>query len=194
MLEVRGLRIAAGARELVHGVDLDVARGESLGIVGESGSCKSLTCRAVLGVLPRGCTHTGRIAFAGRLGAVFQDPGSFLNPSIPVGRQLAEVAGRRRARELLDRVELEPGVYRQLPSQLSGGMQQRVMIAIAIAGDPDLIVADEPKSALDTATQAAIVALLRSLRRSLLFVSHDAAVVDELSDRVVTFDDGRIVA
>jgi ABC-type glutathione transport system ATPase component len=225
LLEVRGLRVAAGAREVVHGVDLTVARGEAIGLVGESGSGKTLTCRAILGVLPGACAVTsGTIAFDGadlvgldargwrrlrstRIGAVFQDPASYLNPSLPVGRQLGEVlrvkAGlsRREARarvvSMFESVGLAAGVRRQIPSQLSGGMQQRVMIAIAIACDPDLLIADEPTSALDVKTQAEIVALLRSLRErfglSLLFVSHDLAVVDELCDRVAVFHQGEIV-
>src|SRR4051812_32837774 len=227
LLDVRGLRVRAGAREVVHGVDLTVAHSEALGLVGESGSGKTLTCRAILGVLPGACTVTsGTISFDGvdlarldargwrglrstRIGAVFQDPASYLNPSLPVGRQLGEVLrvkgglSRREAKarvlELFAAVGLRrPDVVRrQVPSQLSGGMQQRVMIAIAIACDPDLVIADEPTSALDVKTQAEIVALLQSLRErfglSLLFVSHDLAVVDELCDRVAVFQDGHIV-
>jgi ABC-type glutathione transport system ATPase component len=226
-LDVTGLRIAASGREVVHGVDLAVARGEALGLVGESGSGKTLTCRAILGVLPGACTvASGAIDFDGvdltgldargwrglhstRIGAVFQDPASYLNPSLPVGRQLGEVLrvkgglSRREARarvlELFAAVGLRrPDVVRrQIPSQLSGGMQQRVMIAIAIACDPDLLIADEPTSALDVKTQAEIVALLRSLRArfglSLLFVSHDLAVVSELCDRIAVFHRGEIV-
>jgi ABC-type glutathione transport system ATPase component len=225
LLDVRGLRVRAGAREVVHGVDLTVARGEALGLVGESGSGKTLTCRAILGVLPGPCTVTsGTIAFAGvdlvgldargwralrstRIGAVFQDPASYLNPSLPVGRQLGEVLrvkgglsrrdARTRVAEWFDAVGLAAGVRRQIPSQLSGGMQQRVMIAIALACEPDLLIADEPTSALDVKTQAEIVALLQELRArlglSLLFVSHDLAVVDELCDRVAVFHGGEIV-
>jgi ABC-type glutathione transport system ATPase component len=223
LLEVRGLRVAAGAREVVHGVDLRVARGEALGLVGESGSGKTLTCRAVLGVLPGTCAvSSGTIDFDGidltglsaagwrelhstRIGAVFQDPASYLNPSLPVGRQLGEVLrvknglSRREARarvlELFAAVGLRRPeiVRRQIPAQLSGGMQQRVMIAIAIACDPDLLIADEPTSALDVKTQSEIVALLRSLRLSLLFVSHDLAVVSALCDRIAVFHRGEIV-
>jgi ABC-type glutathione transport system ATPase component len=225
LLEVSGLRVSAAAREVVHGVDLTVARGEALGLVGESGSGKTLTCRAVLGVLPGACAvSAGTIAFAGvdlarldargwralrstRIGAVFQDPASYLNPSLPVGRQLGEVLrvkgglSRRAARERViawfDAVGLRAEVRRQIPSELSGGMQQRVMIAIALACEPDLLVADEPTSSLDVKTQAEIVALLQDLRArlglSLLFVSHDLAVVDELCDRVAVFHDGQIV-
>src|SRR3954447_16487918 len=227
LLDVAGLRVAAGGGEVVHGASLTVARGEALGLVGESGSGKTLTCRAILGVLPGACTvAAGTIDFDGtdltglsaagwrelhstRIGAVFQDPASYLNPSLPVGRQLGEVLrvkgglSRREARgrvlELFAAVGLRRPqiVRRQIPAQLSGGMQQRVMIEIAIACDPDLLIADEPTSALDVRTQAEIVALLQSLRErfglSLLFVSHDLAVVGELCDRVAVFRDGEIV-
>jgi ABC-type glutathione transport system ATPase component len=206
VLSVRGLHVSAGSRELVHGVDLAVRRGEALGLVGESGSGKTLTCRAILGALPGRCAVTGgTIELDGTFGAVFQDPASYLNPSLAVGRQLGEVLrvrgglGRRSARaralELLDSVGLPARVYRQLPGELSGGMQQRAMLAIALSCDPDLLIADEPTSALDVKTQAEIVALLRERRElALLFVSHDLEVVEELCDRVAVFERGTIVA
>jgi ABC-type glutathione transport system ATPase component len=211
LLRVEGLRVSVpGGAELVRGVDLAVARGEALGLVGESGSGKTLTCRAVLGVLPGRCEVAGgTVALDGEFGAVFQDPASYLNPSLPVGRQLAEVlrvngalgrrAARGRALELLAAVGLRRPdvVYRQIPSHLSGGMQQRAMLAIAIACDPDLLVADEPTTSLDVKTQAEIVALLRALRArfglALLFVSHDLALVAELCDRIAVFHRGEIV-
>jgi ABC-type glutathione transport system ATPase component len=205
LLTVSDLRISAGARELVHGVDLELARGETLGLVGESGSGKTLTCRAILGALPGRCAVTGgTIALDGTFGAVFQDPASYMNPSLSVGRQLSEVLrvrgglGRRPARAralaLLESVGLPARVHRQLPSQLSGGMQQRAMLAIALSCDPDLLIADEPTSALDVKTQAEIVALLRERQGlALLFVSHDLHVVEELCDRVAVFERGAIV-
>jgi len=231
VLDVRGLRVAVpgvdGPVDAVHGVDLRIGRGESLGLVGESGSGKTLTCRAVLGVLPGRCTVAGgtidlggtdlaglspagwRDVHAVRIGAVFQDPASYLNPSQSVGRQLAEVlrvkaglgrrAAKARAIELLSLVGLKQPevVYGQIPAHLSGGMQQRAMLAIAISCDPQLLIADEPTTALDVKTQAEIVALLRGLREriglSLLFVSHDLAVVTELCDRIAVFRDGRVV-
>ena len=231
LLTVRGLRVAVpghgGPVPAVHGVDLTLARGEALGLVGESGSGKTLTCRAILGALPGACsvaegsidldgTELTRLDAAGwrglrstRIGAVFQDPASYLNPSLPVGRQLAEVlrikgglgrrAARARAVELLDAVGLRrpAEVSRQLPAHLSGGMQQRVMLAIAVSCDPDLLIADEPTSALDVKVQAEILALLRALRErfglSLLLVSHDLAVVAELCDRIAVFHRGVIV-
>jgi ABC-type glutathione transport system ATPase component len=231
LLRVEDLRIDvptdSGARTMVEDVSFGLGRGQSLGLVGESGSGKTLTCRAVLGILPPGCTQAGgRIEFDGqsvaaldekgwrrirstRVGAVFQDPASYLNPSISAGRQLSEVLrvkgglGRkeahRRAIELFDAVGLrEPErVYKQIPSHLSGGMQQRVMMAMAISCDPDLLVADEPTTALDVKTQREILTLLRELRERLglavLFVSHDLDVIAELCDEVAVFHHGRIV-
>jgi ABC-type glutathione transport system ATPase component len=206
LLTVRDLRVSAGSRELVHGVDLQLAPGERLGLVGRSGSGKTLTCRAILGALPGRCVVSGgTIAFDGSLGAVFQDPASYMNPSLSVGRQLSEVLrvrgglGRRPARaralELLAGVGLPARVYRQLPAELSGGMQQRAMLAIALSCDPDLLIADEPTSALDVKTQAEIVALLRERRDlALLFVSHDLHVVEALCERVLEFEGGTLVA
>jgi ABC-type glutathione transport system ATPase component len=206
LLTVRDLRVSAGSRELVHGVDLQLAPGERLGLVGRSGSGKTLTCRAILGALPGRCVVSGgTIAFDGSLAAVFQDPASYMNPSLSVGRQLSEVLrvrgglGRRPARaralELLAGVGLPARVYRQLPAELSGGMQQRAMLAIALSCDPDLLIADEPTSALDVKTQAEIVALLRERRDlALLFVSHDLHVVEALCERVLEFEGGTLVA
>jgi ABC-type glutathione transport system ATPase component len=228
LLSVDGLCVTApGAVDVVRGVSFALQRDQTLGLVGESGSGKTLTCRAVLGALPAGCAATGgTIEFEGHdlrgldergweqlrgahIGAVFQDPASYLNPSLTVGHQLAEVlrvrgghnrrAARQRALELLalmglNRVE---AVYRQVPSQLSGGMQQRVMLAIAISCDPALLVADEPTTALDVKTQRDVLVLLRSLRQrfglSILFVSHDLEVVAELCDRIAVFYRGEIV-
>jgi ABC-type glutathione transport system ATPase component len=231
LLKVEDLRIDVpvdgGRRTMVEGVSFALGRGRSLGLVGESGSGKTLTCRSVLGILPPGCTQSGgTIEFDGqslaafderrwrgirsvRVGAVFQDPASYLNPSLSAGRQLSEVLrvkgglgrkeARRRAIELFEAVGLrEPErVYHQIPSHLSGGMQQRVMMAMAISCDPDLLVADEPTTALDVKTQGEILALLRELRERLglavLFVSHDLDVIAEICDEVAVFHRGRIV-
>lgn len=213
--------------ELVHGVTVSIRAGEALGIVGESGSGKTLTCRALLGILPPGLRITsGTVTVDGadfthadeaqwravrgpRIGAVFQDPASYLNPAIPIGRQLSEtlrVTGgvprrqaRERARELLDelgirRVDL---VLRQRVAQLSGGMLQRVLIAMALAGEPDVLIADEATTALDVTVQAEILELLRRLRTErglgIILVSHDLAVVAQVCERVQVFRDGRVV-
>jgi peptide/nickel transport system permease protein len=236
VLRVEGLRVTVngGRTEAVHGVSFEVGRGEIVGLVGESGSGKSLTCRAVTGLLAPGCERSaGTVELLGgeentnpvdlaaldrpgwnkirgtRIGIVFQDPASYLNPSIQVGKQLVEAIrvhgslsrpdARRRAIGLFASVGLrEPeAVYRQYPHELSGGMAQRVLIAIAISGDPDLLIADEATSALDVLVQAEVLDLLRGLVRdrglALLLVTHDLAVVAELCDRVLVCDRGRIV-
>jgi peptide/nickel transport system ATP-binding protein len=216
-----------GAATAVRGVSLQVRPGEIVGLVGESGSGKTLTCRAALGVLPPGCAvERGAVSFGGvdltcmsrrdwerlhgsHLGAVFQDPASYLNPVLTVGGQLAEVlrvklglgrrASHRRALELFEAVGLrQPGrVFHQIPAELSGGMLQRVMIAIAISCDPQLLVADEPTTALDVTIQAEVLELLQRLRDerglAVLFVSHDLAVITQLCDRIVVFYAGEIV-
>jgi len=231
LLTVEGLRVAdvtAGPpTELVHGVSLAVPRGGTLGIVGESGSGKSLTCRSVLGILPRGLARTaGSLVFDGvdltgldhrgwmrlrgtRIAAVFQDPASYLNPSIRVGAQLAEVlrvkaglprrAARERTLELFDRMGLREPVLvaRQYPFELSGGMLQRVLIAIALAADPELLIADEATTALDVTVQAEVLDLLDELRRerglTLVLVSHDLAVVSQVCEQVVVMRSGEVV-
>jgi peptide/nickel transport system permease protein len=234
VLRVDGLRVtvSGGRTEAVHGVSFEVGRGEIVGLVGESGSGKSLTCRAVTGLLAPGCERSaGTVELLGgdggsvdlaaldragwnkvrgpRIGIVFQDPASYLNPSIQVGKQLVEAirahgelsrsAAKERAIELFTSVGLrEPQtVYRQYPHELSGGMAQRVLIAIAISGDPDLLIADEATSALDVLVQAEVLDLLRGLVQdrglALLLVTHDLAVVAELCDRVLVCDRGRIV-
>jgi peptide/nickel transport system ATP-binding protein len=229
LLRIDDLHISVhhGGATAVRGASLRVRPGEIVGLVGESGSGKTLTCRAVLGVLPAGCAiDQGTVSFAGRdvtslgrrgwerlhgseVGAVFQDPASYLNPSIPVGSQLAEVlrvkkgasraAARRRAIELFGSVGLHhpDRVWHQIPAELSGGMLQRVMIAIAISCDPQLLVADEATTALDVTIQAEVIEMLLQLRKqrglAILFVSHDLAVVTQLCDRIAVFYAGEIV-
>jgi ABC-type glutathione transport system ATPase component len=216
-----------GGRDVVRGVSFELAPGKVLGIVGESGSGKTLTCRAVLGILPERFTVAGgSIQLAGRdvaglsgaewtalrgatVGAVFQDPASYLNPSIKVGAQVAEVVrvkkgmsrrdARRRAIELLAAVRLrDPELaYRQYPHELSGGMLQRVLIATAIAADPKLLIADEATTALDVTVQSEILDLLADLRDrtglALVVVSHDLAVVAQLCDEVLVLRAGQTV-
>ena len=216
-----------GAATAIRGVSLGIRPGEIVGLVGESGSGKTLTCRAALGVLPAGVTiDHGSMTFAGHdltalsrrgwedvhgnhMGAVFQDPASYLNPSITVGQQITEVlrvklglprrAARRRAADLCAAVGLRDPerVLDQIPVELSGGMLQRVMIAIAISCEPRLLVADEPTTALDVTIQAEVLELLQRLRDerglAVLFVSHDLAVVTQLCDRIAVFYAGEIV-
>lgn len=228
-LSVRDLRIGqpGSGHDIVHGVSFDLPRGGVVGIVGESGSGKTLTCRAILGILPTPLEVTGgTVEIEGRdsatltprewtglrgstISAVFQDPASYLNPSIPVGRQVAEVLrvkvglGRREARartlELLTAVQLrDPArVHGQYPFELSGGMLQRVLIAAAVAAEPRVLIADEATTALDVTVQAEILDLLAELRESiglaLVVVSHDLAVVAQLADEVLVMRDGVVV-
>jgi peptide/nickel transport system ATP-binding protein len=205
---------------------LSIRRGEALGMVGESGSGKSVTWLATLGLLPRSARVNGSARLdgmqliealpdalaeirGGRIGLIFQDPVSALNPVHRVGAQIAEAvtqhrglsrtAARAEARRLLDQVGLpDPG--RRLdayPHELSGGQNQRVMIAMALAGEPDLLIADEPTTALDTTIQSQILDLLDRLRRetgmALVLISHDLSVVGEVCERIVVMYAGRIV-
>jgi ABC-type dipeptide/oligopeptide/nickel transport system ATPase component len=227
---------AGGWRPVVRGVSLAVERGEIFGLVGESGSGKTLTALAILGLLPPNARVTaGRIELqgpgagatvetmdlltlgprelrrvrGGRIGLVFQEPATALNPAYTIGFQVVEAVrahralSRREAREeavrLLDRVAL-PDARRRLadyPHQLSGGQRQRVMIAVALAGGPDLLLADEPTTALDVTLQAQILELLEDLRRDLglavLLITHDLGVVAETCDRVAVMHAGEIV-
>jgi peptide/nickel transport system ATP-binding protein len=231
-LAVSDLQVSVGdGLVAVQDVSFDIGRGESVGLVGESGSGKTLTCRAALGLLPAtGRVDAGRIVLgdgpdaveltgarrstwngvrAVRIGAVFQDPASYLNPSLTVGHQLAEQLrvkrglGRRAAHdrtvELFAEVGLHDpaGVFHQYPHQLSGGMLQRVLIAIAICCEPELLIADEATTALDVVIQAEILALLRRLREthglSLLLVTHDLAVVAESCERILVMYGGQVV-
>jgi peptide/nickel transport system ATP-binding protein len=216
-----------GAATALRGVSLAVDSGEIVGLVGESGSGKTLTCRAALGELPPGVAAAqGKIVFAGddvtdlsrrgwerlhgsHIGAVFQDPASYLNPNLTIGSQVTEVLrvkrglsrarAREKATELLTSVGLRQAgrVFHQIPAELSGGMLQRVMIAIAISCDPELLIADEATTALDVTIQAEIIELIKDLRDrtglAVLFVSHDLAVIRELCDRVIVFYAGEVV-
>jgi ABC-type glutathione transport system ATPase component len=208
-LLVEDLRVA-GEVELLHGVSLGVEPGGALGVVGESGSGKSLTLRAVMGLLPRGLRVTGgTVRVAGTAAMIFQDPLTFLDPLMRVGNQVAEVsravrggtrhAARARALELLDTVRLPEAaaLARRYPHQLSGGQRQRVLLALALAQEPDLLLCDEPTTALDVTVQREVLELLATLRAerglSLVFVSHDLAVVAQVCERVVVLREGRVV-
>jgi peptide/nickel transport system ATP-binding protein len=226
LIELVGLRVAFGGVTVLHGIDLAIARGEAVGMVGESGSGKSVTWLGALGLLPRRAQVLGSAQLGGqelvgatsdalaeirggRIGLIFQDPVSALNPVHRVGAQIAEAAirhlglataaARAEARRLLDQVGI-PDAGRRLdcyPHELSGGQNQRVMIAMALAGRPDLLIADEPTTALDTTIQAQILDLLDRLRRetgmALVLISHDLSVVGEVCDRIVVMYAGRIV-
>ncbi|GAA2352384.1 ABC transporter ATP-binding protein [Streptomyces cuspidosporus] len=227
LLDIRGLTVrTADGRTLVDDLSLTVGPGERLGVIGESGSGKSLTTLAVLGLLPEGMTATGSIELAGTqiVGAtekrlttvrgrdaaiVFQEPLTALDPLMRVGRQLAEPLRRRRrlaggalkraVAEALEQVRLpEPDrIARAFPHEISGGQRQRVALAMALACEPKLLIADEPTTALDVSVQAEMLALIDTLVReremAVLFVSHDLAVVAKVTDRALVMKDGRAV-
>ena len=202
----------------VRGVSLDIRAGEILGLVGESGSGKSVMSLALLGLLPEASKPrtSGAVTVAGtdmltssadvrrqvrkaHMGAVFQDPMTSLNPTMRIGRQVAEAAGSgKEALRLLTAVGI-PDAERRMasfPHELSGGLRQRVMIAMAVAGDPALLVADEPTTALDVTVQAQVLNLLRGLRDevgcSVLLITHDLGVAAQVADRVAVMYAGRI--
>jgi oligopeptide/dipeptide ABC transporter ATP-binding protein len=222
LLSVRDLRVQfwtrRGTIHAVNGISFDIAPGETLGIVGESGCGKSVTSLALLGILPRaGRVVGGTARFEGRdllqlsdgelrsvrgreIGIIFQDPMTSLNPVLTIGRQIREPLethfgmsrkdAESRAAELLDRVGI-PGAksrLRDYPHQFSGGMRQRAMIAMALACEPKLLIADEPTTALDVTIQAQILDLLRELvreeRTALIMITHDLGVVAGMCERV----------
>jgi oligopeptide/dipeptide ABC transporter ATP-binding protein len=215
---------ARGSTVAIEDATLEVGEGEAVGLVGESGSGKSSLARALLGLLPRGVGRItgGTIAIAGRdvtrlsrqewetlrgrpMAMVFQDPLSSLNPVMRIGTQIGESVRRhdrgvdvaKRIEELLRLVKLPNAVAGAYPHELSGGMRQRALLAIALGCRPAMLVADEPTTALDVTTQAEILALLRELRgklgMALLLISHDLGVVADACDRVVIMYAGRTV-
>jgi peptide/nickel transport system ATP-binding protein len=211
----------------VDGVSFSIARGETLGLVGESGCGKSVTALSIIRlVMPPGRIAVGRIELDGmslldlpedamrrvrgrRIGFIFQEPMVALNPVFTIGYQIEETlmvhdlargaAAKRRAIELLEAVRVpDPDRRaREYPHQLSGGLRQRAMIALALAAEPELVIADEPTTALDVTVQAEILDLLRDMRRdfklSLLLITHDLGVIAEMADRVAVMYAGRIV-
>jgi peptide/nickel transport system ATP-binding protein len=228
LLAVDNLTITAGSQMLVSGVSFTLAPGQRLGLIGESGSGKSLTAMASVGLLPAALRPSGSILLGGTevVGApertlnrlrgsvtanVFQEPLTALDPLMRVERQIAEPLLRRARREgrsidvdaevraLLAQVAIpDPGrIARAYPHEISGGQRQRVAIAMALACSPQLLIADEPTTALDVTTQAEIVHLLDRLVRergmALLFISHDLPVVSSIVDRVVVLQHGRAV-
>ncbi len=204
--------------QAVRGVSLEIRRGEILGLVGESGSGKSVLGMSLLGLLPTdpAPATSGAVTVCGQdmlngsaglrrtvrrqhLGAVFQDPMTSLNPTMRVGRQVIEAAGSRRRGGPAARAVGIPDAARRMasfPHELSGGLRQRVMIAMAIAGRPALVIADEPTTALDVMVQAQVLALLRSLRDeigcSFLMITHDLGVAAQVADRIAVMYAGRL--
>jgi peptide/nickel transport system ATP-binding protein len=227
-LENFTVSLTSGARSttLVHDLNISIARGETLGIVGESGCGKSITWLAALRLAGDRIAVKGRVLLhgqdisqfgeralasvrGGKIGMIFQDPTSSLDPVQRIGRQIGEAlalhqglpgaAARAEAMRLLDRVGIADARRRldQYPHELSGGMNQRVMIAIALAGQPDMLVADEPTTALDATVQAQILDLLRDIGRDtgmgLVLISHDLGVIADMCERVAVMYAGRLV-
>ena len=230
LLSVRNLRIEFPTRRgtlvAIDDVSFDIARGEVLGMVGESGAGKSLTGAAIIGLLePPGRIAAGEILLDGepihtlpaermrrirgrRISMIFQDPLTSLNPLYTVGRQITETilthrdigerAARKRAIELLEEVGIPAPDQRidHYPHQFSGGMRQRVVIALALCAEPELIIADEPTTALDVSVQAQIIDLLKRLCRdhhtAVMLVTHDMGVIAEAADRVAVMYAGRL--
>ena len=226
VVENLGVAFRGGSLPVVRGVSFRIAPGEAVGLVGESGSGKSLTARAILGLLPTGAVTTGRIMLDGvslldlpprervqmrgrRVAMIFQDPMSSLNPVLRVGEAVAQVirshegvdarTAHARVIAMLETVGIRDASDRAqaYPHEFSGGMRQRIMIAMALAANPSLLLADEPTTALDVIVQAGILRLVDRLRRKgsmgLLFVSHDLAVVAQMCNRIAVMYAGQIV-
>jgi peptide/nickel transport system ATP-binding protein len=231
LLQVRNLRVEFNTRRgtlvAIDDVSFDISPGEVLGVVGESGAGKSITGTAIIGLLePPGRIAGGQILLEGkridhlpfeemrkirgrRIGAIFQDPLTSLNPLFTVGRQIVETIqahlplsaadARKRAIELLSEVGITAPERRidHFPHQFSGGMRQRVVIALALCANPQLIIADEPTTALDVSIQAQIITLMKRLCRdhgtAVMLITHDMGVIAETADRVAVMYAGRIV-
>ncbi|MFN4211794.1 MAG: ABC transporter ATP-binding protein [Devosia sp.] len=226
LLSIRDLTIAFGAKPATRNISFDIAPGETVALVGESGSGKSVTALSILRLLPPTAHVTGQILFKGQdlvaappeelravrgndISMIFQEPMSSLNPVHTVEKQIGEVlaihrglrttAARKRTLELLDAVGIPDPASRlsAYPHQLSGGQRQRVMIAMALANEPDLLIADEPTTALDVTVQAQILTLLKELQgrlgMAMLFITHDLGIVRRIADRVCVMTDGEIV-
>jgi peptide/nickel transport system ATP-binding protein len=227
LLEIEDLRVWFGQTEVVRGVSLRLEQGEVLGLVGESGSGKSVTSLGVLGLLDPAARVAGSIRWQGRelvglperelrairgreIAMVFQEPMTALNPAMTVGRQIAEailahrprLGGRDAKREAiaaLETVAIPDAArrYRDYPHQFSGGQRQRILIAMALVHKPQLLIADEPTTALDVTVQAQVLELMQSLQRerglAMLFTSHDLAVVGQVAGRVAVMRRGQVL-
>jgi peptide/nickel transport system ATP-binding protein len=215
-----------GTVAAVNGLDFSLDRGKTLGLVGESGAGKTTTALSIMGLVPSppGVVENGRIAFGGknllslperemkkirgnRISMIFQDPMTSLNPVVTVGVQIAEAlvahqnlsetAAQKRAMEMLEKVQIPGARFKEYPHEFSGGMRQRVVIAMALACNPALIIADEPTTALDVTIQAQVLELMRSLKdefsTAMIMITHDLGVVGEVCDHVAVMYAGRIV-
>ena len=212
--------------QAVDGVDFRIQSGETFALLGESGSGKSVTALSITRLLPRTAEISGAVVFNGidllalpkkkmrsfrgrRIAMIFQEPQTSLNPALTVAKQVGETLAQHRnlsgkaqkksVVELLEAVEIPDPAQRmdEYPHQFSGGMKQRVMLAMALAGEPDLLIADEPTTALDVTTQARILALLKKIQRdtgmAMLFITHDLAVASQVADRVAVMNKGKLV-
>jgi len=221
-----GFKTDDGFIQIVNGVDFDIKKGETLGLVGESGCGKSVTSLSVMNLLPETANLTGNINFLGenlldksekemekirgdKISMIFQDPMTSLNPVLTIKDQIEEVIRyhqggtkqeiKQRAIELMELVKIPDGDRRLLeyPHQMSGGIRQRIMIAIALACNPELLIADEPTTALDVTVQAQILGLIKELQDRLdtavLMISHDLGVIAQVADKIAVMYAGEIV-
>lgn len=226
LVEIADLKVSFDGVPVLHGINLKIEKGEAVGLVGESGCGKSVTWLAALGLLPKKAIVSGSVMIdhtnligasrrrleairGARIAMIFQDPSSSLNPVIRVGKQIEEAiklhrgisgaAARKEALRLLELVGI-PDANRRLdnfPHEFSGGQNQRLMIAMALAGEPDLLIADEPTTALDATIQAQVLDLLARLRKetgmAIVFISHDLGAVSQICERVCVMYAGRMI-
>ena len=226
LVEISNLHVAFDGVPVLHGIDLSIERGEAVGLVGESGCGKSVTWLAALGLLPKKASISGSVLLegtelltasrstlenvrGGRVAMIFQDPSSSLNPVIRVGRQIEEAvrlhrglrgpAARAEALRLMELVGI-PDARRRIdnyPHEFSGGQNQRLMIAMALAGNPDILIADEPTTALDVIVQDQILKELKKIQdqlgMALIYISHDIAVIAEVTDTIGVMYAGTLV-
>ncbi|MCX7544135.1 dipeptide ABC transporter ATP-binding protein [Marinicella gelatinilytica] len=226
LVDIRHLTVcfAAQKKAVIKDISFHIKAGETLGLAGASGSGKSLTALAIMGLLPAACQQQGQIHFKGQaltelkpqqwralrgqaMAMVFQEPMTALNPVQTIGRQIAEMLllhtdlnrskRRQKVQQLLHDVQLDSGFRNRYPHQLSGGQKQRAVIAMAVACQPDLLICDEPTTALDVTTQQQIIELLNTLQQkygmAMLFISHDLAVMAQIADRIAVMQQGEIV-
>jgi len=224
MLEVKNLQITFGEYLAVRGIDFSIERGGSLAVVGESGGGKSVTALSILGLLPASASVSGEIVFEDqnvcklnnknlqtlrgkKIAIVFQEPMTSLNPVFTIGEQIMETMlahesitrreAKRRTILALEEVGIPTSRFKSYPHEFSGGMRQRVVIAIALACTPDLLIADEPTTALDASTSLQIIGLLKRLQQDrgmgILFITHDLCLVPSIADQICVMRSGKIV-